>query len=257
MSEELKQVRLYHPTVHKKGKLVYANNSLSARLDAAFRSVPGNTWADKIVHLNKCDCCERHPKDKPKIFGPSIELPSRKHLRDDLDTVKQCPCNCRHLARQICRQHGVSLPPLDLPEIPRTPADQNAVEAEFAQATVRPKLGCPENDEGWYQGPKPWEAGYQGPPTKTSLDGKEYTKQEFLDFFGNLDLWYELGYDHEVTKSASALTGGCKECEGRGADIPGCSHCGLWNAAAHAQADEYNAASEQFRAGFAWPRSKL
>ena len=165
MSEELKQVRLYHPTVHKKGKLVYANNSLSARLDAAFRSVPGNTWADKIVHLNKCDCCERHPKDKPKIFGPSIELPSRKHLREELD-VKKCACNCRHLARQICRQHGVSLPPLDLPEIPRTPADQNAVEAEFAQATVRPKLGCPENDEGWYQGPKPWEAGYQGPPTR-------------------------------------------------------------------------------------------
>lgn len=234
----LQQARLYHPTVLNKETVVSVSEDLNARLGAAFASVPGNTWAEKVQSLNGCPCCPRH-NARPKVFGPPIQMPSRKHLRDDSDTIKQCPCNCRHMTRQICRQFGVALPPLTLPEVPRTPAEQAAVETEYTMSIGAHNMDCAETDNGWYQPPKPWEAGYK--PTKRARpliaggDRTKYTKEHFIQFFGNLDLWYELGYDHEITTSASALTGGCHECNGFGDDRPGCATCGRWNAAAHAE----------------------
>lgn len=54
---------------------------------------------DILTFLSFCDCCDRHQKNKPVFFAPWVELPF-------LDTQHfECMCDCRNLARLICRQH--------------------------------------------------------------------------------------------------------------------------------------------------------
>lgn len=54
---------------------------------------------DILTFLSFCDCCDRHQKNKPVFFAPWIELPF-------LDTQHfDCMCDCRNLARMICRKH--------------------------------------------------------------------------------------------------------------------------------------------------------
>ena len=53
----------------------------------------------ELFILSKCHCCSRHMINKPKILNPWIELPfhGTQHT--------SCSCNCRHIARFICRRH--------------------------------------------------------------------------------------------------------------------------------------------------------
>ena len=77
----------------------------------AINNVPGNTFQDKLNHLSTCNCCERHQINKPTIFMPWIDTPLNDTPLNDNDFSHLCMCNCRHVARLICRQAFNSNPP--------------------------------------------------------------------------------------------------------------------------------------------------
>ncbi len=62
--------------------------------------VPGDNMTDKLKHLNDCNCCARHQIDKPYIFSKWFD----NKEPSDIFVCPECPCNCRHLARTICRK---------------------------------------------------------------------------------------------------------------------------------------------------------
>ena len=62
-----------------------------------FDKIPGKTWKDKLEHCAACKCCERHQFKKPTSFVAWTETPLK-------DSVRTCVCDCRHMARFICRQ---------------------------------------------------------------------------------------------------------------------------------------------------------
>lgn len=75
------------------------------------KSVHEQTIQRKLDECAICYCCERHQVDKPSVWSPRDSSLVRK------STVLQpngsvCKCNCRHLARIICRQHPQSCNPL-------------------------------------------------------------------------------------------------------------------------------------------------
>ena len=53
-----------------------------------------------------CDCCERHEVDKPAEYEPwfGTDQEQATSARKSV-TSKICPCDCRHTARAVCRQH--------------------------------------------------------------------------------------------------------------------------------------------------------
>ena len=64
-------------------------------------TVPGATLEEKLKTCASCKCCERHQIKRPKVFAPWIET----KYRGDCDKFyNPCPCDCRHIARFICRQ---------------------------------------------------------------------------------------------------------------------------------------------------------
>lgn len=65
-------------------------------------SIPGENYQTKLNYLNKCKCCERHTINKPNRFIPWKELPFNNKYGN---MICECDCDCRHLARFICRQH--------------------------------------------------------------------------------------------------------------------------------------------------------
>jgi len=73
-----------------------------------FDDVPGNTFQDKLNHLSNCHCCYRHQVNKPTVFQPWTEPMSYNNTQ----IVNPCTCNCRHVARFICRQANTYTPTL-------------------------------------------------------------------------------------------------------------------------------------------------
>ena len=69
-------------------------------------NVPGGSYQDKLNHLSNCNCCERHLVNKPTVFAPWYETPFNY-----TQNIYPCMCNCRHVARIICRQANVTPPP--------------------------------------------------------------------------------------------------------------------------------------------------
>lgn len=65
-----------------------------------FKYIKGETWQEKLDTLNQCYCCERHKRDKPSIISPWKDTPITSTRLSD----HECHCDCRHLARFICRQ---------------------------------------------------------------------------------------------------------------------------------------------------------
>lgn len=80
-------VRLSDENTEHIMKLFYKNSD----------KIEGDTWSEKIDTLNKCKCCQRHNINKPSTFQVWHELPS--NFNQDIN----CKCNCRHMARMICR----------------------------------------------------------------------------------------------------------------------------------------------------------
>ena len=62
----------------------------------AIEEIDGDTPEAKLAFLNTCNCCERHQSNKPITYSPWHDCESNgMHW--------QCECNCRHMARWICR----------------------------------------------------------------------------------------------------------------------------------------------------------
>lgn len=69
-------------------------------LNAKFASIPGDTWQAKLDSCSGCKCCPRHQVHRPfRLFRMGFDEPPKIHNMD-----KDCECECRHLARFICRQ---------------------------------------------------------------------------------------------------------------------------------------------------------
>ena len=79
--------------------------NLDSILQQIFDDVPGDSYQDKLNHISKCNCCVRHNVNKPVIFASWHETPFH-----NTQAIYPCMCNCRHLARFICRQAN-DLPP--------------------------------------------------------------------------------------------------------------------------------------------------
>ncbi len=81
--------------------------------------IPGISFQDKLNHLSNCNCCERHQICKPILFVPWIETPFNNNPH-----IHSCMCNCRHLARFICRQaNGYTPPPVTRVNTPKSIID--------------------------------------------------------------------------------------------------------------------------------------
>ena len=50
--------------------------------------------------LRKCNCCERHKQDFPKLGKGEIPKFNEKRKR----TVNDCKCPCRHISRHLCKE---------------------------------------------------------------------------------------------------------------------------------------------------------
>ena len=61
----------------------------------------GDTMESKLAILNQCNCCDRHQTNKPTTFAPWHECVSNSMMSHE--SFVQCECECRHMARWICR----------------------------------------------------------------------------------------------------------------------------------------------------------
>lgn len=57
----------------------------------------------KLDEYTVCCCCDEHQIDKPPVWEPRDAC-----LVRTTSVGRRCKCNCRHLARAICRQHPLS-----------------------------------------------------------------------------------------------------------------------------------------------------
>lgn len=71
---------------------------LSQNMKQVFDSVIGDTYQEKLNTLSLCNCCERHRNNRPLFFSHWLDLPLSNQQKNG------CECNCRHIARWICRQ---------------------------------------------------------------------------------------------------------------------------------------------------------
>jgi len=68
--------------------------------DAIILEIPGTTWQAKLDHCAACKCCPRHQEKRPRSLVHWIDSDPRMNRQ----VVHECGCDCRHLARFICRQ---------------------------------------------------------------------------------------------------------------------------------------------------------
>lgn len=56
--------------------------------------------------LSQCDCCQRHQENKPVVLAKWIDLPISEVQTRQMGESEWCHCDCRHIARFICRHWG-------------------------------------------------------------------------------------------------------------------------------------------------------
>lgn len=64
-----------------------------------FDFIPGSNLREKLQTVVSCNCCERHQINKPQVLAPWVETP----WNNSQNYLTGCDCDCRHLARFICR----------------------------------------------------------------------------------------------------------------------------------------------------------
>ena len=79
-------------------ELVDAPQNIQILLANQFSNIEGDTYQEKLDTLASCNCCHRHQVTKPTKLAPWVDTPFNG------TTYAPCQCNCRHLARFICRQ---------------------------------------------------------------------------------------------------------------------------------------------------------
>jgi len=75
------------------------NIGLQIYIKDKISNISGITYQDKLNTLNQCKCCIRHQTNRPKIIHLWHELPPTYFT----DYTHSCQCNCRHIARFLCR----------------------------------------------------------------------------------------------------------------------------------------------------------
>ena len=88
-------------------------NGAASRLDnvlhQAFEKVPGESWQAKLDSCMACKCCTRHQTFRPRRLVPWTEDVTNRDIKIHY-TGKKCECDCRHMARFICRQVDTKCP---------------------------------------------------------------------------------------------------------------------------------------------------
>ena len=69
----------------------------------AFADIPGYTWNAKLQHCASCKCCMRHQTFRPNRLVRWDDDMADRDIKI-LWVNKICECDCRHMARFICRQ---------------------------------------------------------------------------------------------------------------------------------------------------------
>ena len=92
------------------------SRDISAIIQQSIDDIPGSSYQDKLDSLNLCNCCHRHNINKPMLFRPWIETETPVNSFNN----HSCTCNCRHVARFICRQAPGYIPPIPPPNSPIT-----------------------------------------------------------------------------------------------------------------------------------------
>ena len=64
-----------------------------------FDFIPGSNLREKLQTVVSCNCCERHQINKPRVLAPWVETP----WNNSQNYLTGCDCDCRHIARFICR----------------------------------------------------------------------------------------------------------------------------------------------------------
>jgi len=72
-------------------------------INEEFRTIPGNNWHEKLNHCLKCKCCMRHQTLRPVRLEPWTDDMAKVDIKI-LWVNTKCKCDCRHMARFICRQ---------------------------------------------------------------------------------------------------------------------------------------------------------
>ena len=62
-------------------------------------NIPGSDLHEKLENVVDCNCCERHQINKPRVLAPWVETP----WNNTHNSLYACQCDCRHIARFICR----------------------------------------------------------------------------------------------------------------------------------------------------------
>jgi len=81
----------------------------------AFSRIPGDTWEEKLSHCSSCQCCARHQTFRPSRLVHWTDADAKRDLKITYRSMPSCPCNCRHMARFICRQVEPTVQPRAAP----------------------------------------------------------------------------------------------------------------------------------------------
>ena len=93
---------------------MYPGRDINAIIQQMFDDVPGDSYQHKLNHLSNCGCCDRHQINKPMVFSSWHETHSNNN-----QVTYSCMCDCRHVARFICRQAvGYNPSPISRPNTP-------------------------------------------------------------------------------------------------------------------------------------------
>ena len=68
-------------------------------MEAAIREAEAELLQVIVQNLNQCECCNQHKQRKPENYAPLPEYSPK------CSEPKACKCMCRHMARNICREH--------------------------------------------------------------------------------------------------------------------------------------------------------
>ena len=168
------------PTIKQKLLEIKKNETIKNErklLCDLFIRVPGNNFQEKLDTLAKCKCCDRHQLYKPVKFCQYIEVNSYK---PEDNPKHECNCNCRQIARQICKQY---------PNNFYQPFEEKRVEIfdELQIAYSAKEFEHKYGDE-WYERWKLAITQSRSPPGLEE-DGTFWSIYEFYQAYGNLKEW--------------------------------------------------------------------
>ncbi len=86
-------------------------------LREAFLKIPGDSWQAKLDHCASCKCCTRHQTFRPSVLVKWSDSDADRAIKLQHRGPK-CNCDCRHMARFICRQVEIDG---TTPPCPRSP----------------------------------------------------------------------------------------------------------------------------------------